>query len=94
MVAAARLYDKADPVNIGSAIEISIRELATTVASQVGFGGRFVWDTSKPNGQPRRSLDVTRATREFGFQASTRLEQGLRTTIDWYLKQGSPGRRR
>jgi GDP-L-fucose synthase len=82
---AAERYDGADPVNLGSGMEISVRELARTIAQMTGFEGRIVWDTNRPNGQPRRCLDVSRAEREFGFRAATPFEAGLRKTIDWYL---------
>jgi GDP-L-fucose synthase len=81
---ATERYDKSDPVNLGSGMEISIRDLATTIAGMTGFEGRIVWDTNQPNGQPRRCLDVGRAEREFGFRAATPFEVGLRKTIDWY----------
>jgi len=81
---AAERYDKPDPVNLGSGTEISIRDLATTISSMTGFRGRITWDHTKPNGQPRRCLDVTRAEREFGFRAGTPLDAGLRKTIEWY----------
>jgi GDP-L-fucose synthase len=81
---ATERYDKSDPVNLGSGMEISIRDLATTIAAMTGFTGRIVWDTSQPNGQPRRCLDVRRAEREFGFRAATPFEVGLRKMIDWY----------
>lgn len=84
LLATAR-YDKSDPVNLGSGTEISIRDLATTIAGMTGFTGRIVWDTRQPNGQPRRCLDVSRAEREFRFRAATPFEVGLRKTIDWYL---------
>jgi len=84
IVLAARRYDGGAPVNLGSGVEISIRDLAGKIAELTGFTGRIVWDTSQPNGQPRRSLDVTRAEREFGFRARTRLEEGLRATMAWY----------
>jgi GDP-L-fucose synthase len=77
-------YEKSDPVNLGSGMEISIRDLAATIAKMTGFTGKIVWDATKPNGQPRRCLDVTRAQREFGFRAATEFEPGLRKTIDWY----------
>ena len=83
---ATERYDKSDPVNLGSGMEISIHDLATTIAAMTGFTGRIVWDTSKPNGQPRRCLDVSRAEREFGFRAATPFEIGLRKTIDWYIR--------
>lgn len=81
---AAERYDKAAPVNLGSGMEISIRDLVHLIADQVGFTGKIVWDTTKPNGQPRRCLDVSRAEREFGFRAKTLFAEGLRRTIDWY----------
>jgi GDP-L-fucose synthase len=84
IVAATQRYDKGDPVNIGSGKEISILDLAQLIAEITGFRGELVWDPSKPNGQPRRCLDVTRAKREFGFEASTSLREGLTETIDWY----------
>ena len=82
---ATEKYDGSDPVNLGSGIEISIRDLANTIAKMTGFEGRIVWDASQPNGQPRRRLDVSRAEKEFGFRAATPFEVGLRKTIDWYL---------
>lgn len=82
---AAEEYDKADPVNLGSGIEVSIRDLATAIAKMTGFSGTIFWDTTKPNGQPRRCLDVARAEREFGFRAATPFDVGLRKTIEWYL---------
>lgn len=81
---AAERYDSPEPVNLGSGMEISIRDLATLIARLVGFEGEIRWDTSKPNGQPRRALDVSRAEQEFGFRAATGFEEGLRRTIDWY----------
>jgi GDP-L-fucose synthase len=82
---ATQHYDKSDPVNLGSGMEISIRDLANTIAEMTGFTGRIVWDTTKPNGQPRRCLDVARAEREFNFRAATQFDTGLRKTIKWYL---------
>ena len=84
IVLATERYDKPEPVNLGTGQEISVRDLASKIASLTGYGGEILWDTSKPNGQPRRCLDVTRAEREFGFRASTPLDQGLRETIAWY----------
>lgn len=84
---ATERYDKPDPVNLGSGMEISIRDLVRLIAKLVGFKGEIRWDTTKPNGQPRRSLDVSRAEREFGFRARTPFEEGLRTTIEWYRAQ-------
>lgn len=81
---ATERYDKPEPVNLGSGQEISIRDLAEMIARLTGFTGAIRWDASKPNGQPRRCLDVRRAESEFGFQATTTLEQGLEETIRWY----------
>jgi GDP-L-fucose synthase len=83
-VMAAERYDGAEPVNVGSGDEISIKALVETIAEACGFTGRIVWDTSKPNGQPRRKLDTTRAERLFGFRAGTTLADGLRKTVAWY----------
>jgi len=87
---AAERYDGSAPVNIGSAFEISIRQLTEIIARLVGFEGQVVWDTSQPNGQPRRKLDVSRAEREFGFRASRPFEEGLMKTIAWYLAARRP----
>jgi GDP-L-fucose synthase len=84
IVLATEHYDKPDPVNLGSGIEISIRDLAAKIACITGFSGRIVWDAAQPNGQPRRCLDVSRAEREFGFHATTLFDGGLRKTIQWY----------
>ncbi len=81
---AAERYDKSEPVNLGSAFEISIKDLAGMIARLSGYQGRLVWDTTKPNGQPRRKLDTSRAEKEFGFKARTTFEQGLRRTIEHY----------
>ncbi|MEP0843793.1 MAG: GDP-L-fucose synthase [Phycisphaerae bacterium] len=81
---ATRHYDDGEPVNLGSGREISIRELAERIARLTGFSGRIEWDTARPNGQPRRCLDVTRARERFGFVARTGLDEGLRNTIDWF----------
>ena len=85
IVAAAESYDGADPVNIGSGEEISIRDLADRITLLTAFTGRITWDRAKPNGQPRRCLDVSRAEREFGFRAHTNLDAGLKVTVHWYL---------
>jgi GDP-L-fucose synthase len=77
-------YNGSEPVNLGSGNEISIKDLAETIARLTGFNGRLVWDTSKPNGQPRRALDISRAEQYFGFRAQMGFEEGLRRTIDWY----------
>ena len=84
IVIAAEQYNGEQPVNLGSANEISIRDLVTIIAQEVGYEGELRWDTSKPNGQPRRKLDVSRAQREFGFVARTDFRAGLRETIAWY----------
>ncbi len=84
LVMAAESYDGEAPVNLGSGEEIAIRDLARLIAEMCGYRGKIVWDTSKPNGQPRRKLDTSRAEREFGFVASTTFAEGLRKTIDWY----------
>ncbi len=82
-------YNKSDPVNLGSGYEISIKDLAEMIAKLTGFEGKLVWDTSKPNGQPRRALDTSRALKEFGFKAAVNFEEGLRNTVDWYEKNRS-----
>jgi GDP-L-fucose synthase len=87
IVLAAERYDGADPVNLGSGSEISIKELVDVIARLTGFLGAVVWDTSRPDGQPRRKLDTSRAATCFGFVARTPLEQGLRNTIDWYRQR-------
>ena len=84
MLLAAERYDGAEPVNLGTGIEISIRELAELIAELTGFEGELVWDTTMPNGQPRRQLDATRAERLFDFRARTSLRDGLERTITWY----------
>lgn len=84
IVLAAEHYDGRDPVNLGSGEEMSIRELASVIAAETGFDGKIVWDASKPDGQPRRALDVTRAAELFGFRARVRFAEGLRRTIEWY----------
>jgi GDP-L-fucose synthase len=81
---AAERYDGPEPVNLGAGFEISIRELTELIADLSGFRGDIRWDTSKPDGQPRRSLDTSRAEAYFGFRATTPFEQGLRETIGWY----------
>jgi GDP-L-fucose synthase len=85
---ATERYDKPAPVNIGAGFEISIRELVGLIAELTGFKGRIVWDASKPDGQPRRMLDTTRAFREFGFRARTDFREGLAKTIAWYMGSG------
>ena len=89
---AAERYDKPDPVNLGAGFEITIRDLATLIADLTGFTGEIVWDTTKPDGQPRRCLDVSRAEREFGFRAKTSFEDGLKATVEWYRQAVREGR--
>ena len=84
---AAEKYDKTGPINLGAGFEISIRDLLGLIADFSGFKGRITWDKTKPDGQPRRCLDTSKAEKEFGFRARTKLEDGLRKTIDWYEKQ-------
>jgi GDP-L-fucose synthase len=84
IVAAAEKYDGDQPVNLGRGEEISIRDLATLIADKTGFRGGIVWDTTRPNGQPRRMLDVSRAERLFGFRARTGFEDGIERTVAWY----------
>jgi GDP-L-fucose synthase len=84
IVLAAERYDGAEPVNVGAGAEIAIRELATTIARECGFDGRLAWDPARPDGQPRRCLDTSRAEELFGFRARTSLPDGLRRTIEWY----------
>jgi GDP-L-fucose synthase len=84
LVLAATRYDGADAVNLGAAREISIRDLAELIADVTGYEGAIVWDTSKPNGQPRRSVDATRARELFGFEAKTPLREGIERTVAWY----------
>ena len=84
IVLAAERYNRSAPVNLGSSTEISIKELVETIAYLTGFGGQIRWDTSKPNGQPRRKLDVSRAEQWFGFRSRMGFEEGLRRTIEWY----------
>ena len=84
LVLAAERYDRADPVNLGASREISIRELAKLIADVTGFEGSITWDTTKPNGQPRRSVDGTRARELFGFEGRTPLREGIERTVAWY----------
>jgi GDP-L-fucose synthase len=81
---AAEHYNDSEPVNLGSGMEISIKDLVETIAKATGFEGKLVWDTSKPNGQPRRCLDTTRAREWFGFEAQMPFDEGLRKTVAWY----------
>lgn len=84
IVLATERYNGSDPVNLGSGFEISIKDLTELIARKTGYEGKIVWDTSKPNGQPRRALDVSRAEKYFGFRARVNFEEGLQRTIDWY----------
>jgi GDP-L-fucose synthase len=88
VVLATERYDSSEPVNIGSATEASIRDLAARIQELVGYRGEIVWDTTKPNGQPRRKLDVSKARDRFGFEAQTQLDEGLERTYRWYLEEG------
>jgi len=85
IVLATEKYDKPDPVNIGAGFEISIKDLANLIGEIIGFKGKIVWDTSKPDGQPRRCLNTLRAEKEFEFKAKTGFEKGLEKTIEWYI---------
>ncbi len=85
IVLATEIYNKPEPVNIGAGFEISIKDLALKIKDIIGYGGEIVWDTTKPDGQPRRCLDTTRAKEEFGFVAKTSFNDGLKKTIDWYI---------
>jgi GDP-L-fucose synthase len=86
IVLATEKYDKPEPVNLGSGQEITIRDLVHLIAELSGFNGRVEWDSSQPDGQPRRCLDITKAQHEFGFRAQTTLQAGLKNTIEWYEK--------
>jgi GDP-L-fucose synthase len=81
---AAEKYNKSDPVNLGAGFEIKIKDLVSLIAKLTGFDGKIIWDTSKPDGQPRRMLDVSRAQKDFGFKAKVSFEEGLKKTIEWY----------
>lgn len=83
---ATEKYNKSDPVNLGAGFEITIRDLADLIKKLTGFKGKIVWDKTKPDGQPRRMLDVSKAKKEFGFAAKTSFEEGLKKTINWYIK--------
>ncbi|HIA04955.1 MAG TPA: GDP-L-fucose synthase [Myxococcales bacterium] len=90
LVAACERLESPEPVNIGADFEISIKELMTLIADLMGYDGKIVWDTSKPNGQPRRRLDVSRAREWLGWEAQTGFKEGLRRTIDWYREHPLP----
>jgi len=89
IVKAAQSYDKPEPVNIGTGIETPIRDLAEKIKDLIGYKGDIVWDSSKPDGQPRRCLDVSRALKEFGFKAKTNFDEGLKKTIQWYINSST-----
>ena len=89
IVLATQQYDGAEPVNLGSGGEITIRDLATTILELVGYEGELVWDTTQPDGQPRRCLDTTRASRLFGFRAEVDLSEGIQRTIEWYGRRSA-----
>ncbi|MDP3015573.1 MAG: NAD-dependent epimerase/dehydratase family protein, partial [Deltaproteobacteria bacterium] len=82
---ATERYNKPDPINLGAGFEISIKDLVQLIAKLTGFDGEIVWDTSKPDGQPRRMLDTSKAEKDFGFKARTSFEEGLKKTIEWYI---------
>ncbi len=86
IVLASEKYNKSDPVNLGAGFEIKIKDLVEMIARLTGFKGKIVFDVSQPDGQPRRCLDTSRAKKEFSFQAKVKLEQGLKKTIEWYIK--------
>lgn len=87
IVLAAENYNKSEPINLGTGSEISIKELVGRIANLTGFSGKIIWDSSKPDGQPRRCLDTVKAYKEFGFKARTSFETGLKETIEWYQKR-------
>src|ERR671918_774754 len=91
IVMATERYNDGEPVNLGTGQEISIRDLASLIAEQAGFDGRIVWDTTKPNGQPRRCLDVSRAQQYFGFQARYGLREGIANTLAWFITHRHQG---
>lgn len=94
LLLAAERYDGREPVNVGTGVETRIRDLVELVAEVTGFAGEVVWDTSMPNGQPRRGLDASRAKELFGFEATTLLRDGLERTVEWYREAHSVGVRR
>ncbi|MCL0064798.1 GDP-L-fucose synthase [Dehalococcoidia bacterium] len=87
IILATERHNKPDPINLGSGFEISIKDLVEMIAELTGFKGRIIWDTSKPDGQPRRCLDVSKARKEFEFEAEVELREGLKRTIEWYKEQ-------
>ena len=89
---ATERYNESEPVNLGTGAEITIRDLATLIAAEVGYTGKIVWDETKPNGQPRRCVDASRARESFGFSAACRLNEGLAKTVAWFLAHGQEAR--
>jgi len=87
---ATEKYNKPDPINIGAGFEITIEDLVKLIAKLTNFKGKIIWDTTRPDGQPRRMLDCAKAEKEFGFKAKTNFENGLRKTIDWYISTKQP----
>jgi GDP-L-fucose synthase len=87
IILATERYNKSDPVNIGAGFEISIKDLVALLVELMDFEGQLFWNTSKPDGQPRRCLDTTKAERELGFKARVSFEEGLKSTIEWYKKE-------
>lgn len=84
IILATERYDKPEPVNLGAGFEISIKDLVNLITKLTEFKGKIIWDPTNPDGQPRRSLDISRAEKEFGFKAKVSFEEGLKRTIDWY----------
>ena len=91
IVLAAEQYNGAEPINVGTGEEISVKMLTETVAELTGFTGKIAWDIARPNGQPRRCLDTSRAGHAFGFKSQTSLREGIRQTVEWYRREGSEG---
>ncbi|GAI90194.1 unnamed protein product, partial [marine sediment metagenome] len=92
IILATKKYNRPDPVNIGAGFEIPIKDLVYKIKKLIGFRGNIVWDTSKPDGQPRRCLDTKKAEKEFGFKAKTNFDHGLKKTIHWYIKNRRKGK--
>lgn len=92
IILATEKYEKSDPVNLGSSMEITIKELIGVIAKLMNFNGELRWDPTKPDGQPRRKLDVSRAEKEFGFRSKVTFEEGLKKTIEWYLERRKEGK--
>jgi GDP-L-fucose synthase len=89
IILATEKYDKSEAVNLGTGFEISIKNLVKLIVKFVGFKGKVVWDCSKPDGQPRRRLDISKAYKEFGFVAKMKFEEGLKRTIDYWRERSS-----